>query len=195
MKDIILLGAGGHCKSVIDVIEQENKYKIKGVIDNNPDLKNTTILDYGIIGTDLDLKKISKTIKFALITVGQIKSPLERIKLYNLAVDLGFELPTITSPLAYVSKYAGVGIGTIVMHHSIVNANSYVGKNCIINSKALIEHDCVIKDHCHISTSANINGNVHVEQGVFIGSNSTIKESIKIKKNSFIKAGSLIKYI
>lgn len=192
MNKIILIGGGGHCKSVIDVIEQDSKYQIAGIIDK-PNLLGQLILGYPIIGNDFDLENLSKKFKYALVTVGHIKSPLLRIKLFELAIKLGFTLPCIISPKAHVSKHSQIGNGTIVMHNSIVNANVSIGENCIINTKALIEHDCIISSHCHVSTNATINGNVNIESGSFIGSNSTIVESIKIKKNSFIKAGSLVK--
>jgi len=192
MKKIILIGGGGHCKSVIDVIEQEKKYKIYGIIDK-PEFLGTKILKYKVIGNDLDLKSFAKEVKNALITVGQIKSAKLRIKLFKLAKKAGFILPTVISPNSYVSKYSKIGNGSIVMHQSIVNANTSIGDNCIINSKALIEHDCSISNHCHISTNATINGGVKIGSECFIGSNVTTKDNIKIKENSFIKAGTLIK--
>lgn len=192
MKKIILIGGGGHCKSVIDVIEQEKKYKISGIIDKTSFL-GTKILGYKVIGNDLDLMSFSKKIKYALITVGQIKSAKLRIKLFKLVKKAGFILPSIISPNAHVSKHSKIGNGSIVMHHAIINANTYVGDNCIINSKALIEHDCIISSHCHISTNATINGGVKIDSSCFIGSNVVTTNNITIKKNSFIKARTLVK--
>jgi sugar O-acyltransferase (sialic acid O-acetyltransferase NeuD family) len=192
VRKIVLIGGGGHCKSVIDVIEQEKKYKISGIVDK-PKLLDTKILDYKIIGNDSDLEVLAKKFEYALITVGQIKSAKLRIKLFKLAKKAGFILPSILSPRSYVSKHSKIGNGSIVMHHAIINANTSIGDNCIINSKALIEHDCSIFNHCHISTNATINGGVKIGSECFIGSNVTTKDNIKIKENSFIKAGTLIK--
>jgi len=191
MKKIILIGGGGHCKSVIDVIEQEGEFEIAGIADK-PDLLKTKILGYTVIGTDADLPELAKQYRYALISVGQIKSPALRIKLFDLALQAGFLLPTIISPRAYVSQHAKIGHGSVIMHGALVNANAKIGKNCIINSKALIEHDVIIEDHCHISTASIINGEVVVKEGSFIGSNSTTKESIIIQEHSFIKAGSIV---
>jgi len=192
MKKIILVGGGGHCKSVIDVIEQEGKFKIAGIVDQ-PKLLGSKILGYSVIGCDNDLKKLVKKYRYALITVGQIKSSMLRKKLFNLVNSSKFILPSIISPLAYISKHSSIGKGSIVMHNAIVNANSLIGDNCIINTSALVEHDCTISQHCHISTNATINGGVKVKSGCFIGSNATIKQSVTIKENSFIKACSFIK--
>lgn len=192
MKKIVLVGGGGHCKSVIDVIEQEGKFEIIGIVDK-PQYLGNKVLDYSVIGCDDDLKELAKKYKNALITIGQIKSASLRKKMFCLALKAGFHLPNIISPNAYVSKYSSIGIGVVVMHHAFINANSSVGNNCIINSKALIEHDCLISNHCHISTNSTINGGVTIESGCFIGSNVTTKEQITITKNSYIKAGSIVK--
>ena len=191
MREIILIGGGGHCKSVIDVIEQEASYNIAGVIDK-AELLGSNVLDYPIIGTDDELPKLAKKYKYALVTVGHMKSSILRVELFNLAIKCGLTLPSIISPNAYVSEHSSIGSGTIIMHNAIVNANTSIEKNCIVNSKSLIEHDCSISNHCHISTNATINGGVKVESGCFIGSNVTTKECITIPKNSFIKAGSLV---
>lgn len=190
MENIILIGGGGHCKSCIDVIEQEGKYKIAGIIDKK-ELIGTKVLEYEVIGCDDDLMELSNTYGFALVTIGQIRSSVLRVKLFELAKSARFELPTIISPRAYVSKHAKVEHGTIIMHDVIVNADAKIGRNCIINTKALIEHDAVIEDNCHVSTGAIINGGTVVKSNTFYGSNTTSKEYTQA--DGFIKAGSVVK--
>lgn len=192
MKEIILLGGGGHCKSVIDVIEQDGEFNIAGIVDK-AEFFGTDVLGYPVIGSDSDLEKLAIKYKYALVTIGQIKSSALRVKLFRLAKKSGFKLPSIVSPRAYVSKHAEIGIGVIIMHNAVVNANTSIGDNSIINSKALIEHDSRVGNHCHISTNATINGGVIVDSECFVGSGAIIRESTTINKNSFIKAGSLIK--
>lgn len=189
---ILLIGGGGHCKSVIDVIEAEGSFQIAGIIDQK-ELLGQKVLGYEVIGCDDDLETLFDHFKYAIVTVGQIKSPDVRTKLFNRLKTIGYELPAIISPRAYVSKYATVGNGTTVMHDALVNVNAVVGKNCIINTKALIEHDSVIGDHCHISTGAILNGGTVVSKGTFFGSNSVSKEYAIIAEKSFIKAGSVVK--
>lgn len=190
MEKILLIGGGGHSHSVIDVIEQENKYQIAGIIDKK-ELIGKEILGYKVIGSDDDLRNLFKKYKYAFITVGQINSVDIRIEIFNNLTSIGFKLPTIISPLSYVSKHSKLGEGTIVMHHALVNSAVDIGKNCIINTKALIEHDSIIEDHCHIATASVINGGVVVKEKTFFGSNATSKEYIEIQ--GFIKAGKLIK--
>lgn len=187
---IVLIGGGGHCHSVIDVIEQENKYEIIGIVDNKENICKK-VLNYEIIACDDDLETIFETCKNAIITVGQIESNKIRVKIYNKLKEIGFNLPVIISPLAYVSKHSFIEEGTVIMHQALINVNVKIGKNCIINTKALIEHDCIVEDNCHISTASVINGGVIVKENSFFGSNATSKQGVEI--DGFIKAGSLVK--
>lgn len=191
MDKIILIGGGGHCKSCIDVIEQSGKFQITGIVDL-PEKLHHKILDYEIIATDDDLPRLVNEYKNFLITLGQIKSPKKRIRIFQTLKASGAKLPVIISPLAYVSKHAKIGDGTIIMHHALINAGAKIGENCIINTKALIEHDAIIGDHCHIATSAIINGGVKVGSGTFFGSNAVCKEYIEIGENAVIGCGAKI---
>jgi sugar O-acyltransferase (sialic acid O-acetyltransferase NeuD family) len=191
-KDIILLGGGGHCKSVIDVIEKTEKYRIIGILDIDENV-GKKVLDYTIIGTDKELQNLRKRINYAFITVGQISDYSLRVNLFNLAKNYNFILPVIISPLSYVSKYTRIDEGTIIMHHALVNAGAKIGRNCIINTKALIEHDAVIEDFCHISTGSIVNGGTVIGKYSFLGSNAVTKQYTKIEEKSFVKAGSVVK--
>ena len=185
---ILLIGAGGHSQSCIDVIEQENKYEIAGLIGIKEEVGQNR-LGYKILGTDEDLFDLSQSISNALITVGQIRSASLRKKLFNLAHNLNFRTPNIISPKAYVSPHAKIGAGTILMHGTYVNAGASIGNNCIINSKSLIEHGVNIGNHCHVSTGVIINGNVSIGDETFVGSGSVIKEGIIVGENCVIGMG------
>ena len=191
MSDLLLIGGGGHCRSSIDVIEAEGKYRIRGIVQPVSDLTDR-IFGYPVIGSDEDLPFLLQETPKVLITVGQIRSPEIRFRLYEQLKKLGGKLPSIVSPSAYCSKYAELNEGTIVMHGAILNTGASIGANCIINSQALIEHDVVVSDHCHISTGAKLNGGVNIGKGSFIGSGAILKEGIVIGENVIISAGQVI---
>ncbi len=192
-KEIILLGAGGHCHSCIDVIESEGVFEIAGIVEQERSNKTGSVLGYPIIGYDNELPKLKKRFDYSFITVGQMGSSVLRKQLYDALVKLDFIIPVIISPFAYVSGHAKIENGTIVMHHSYVNAGAEIGCNCILNSKSLVEHDSKIGDHTHISTSAVVNGNSNIGSNCFIGSNSTVVNGAKLPDNYFFKAGQVIK--
>lgn len=186
LRPLILLGAGGHCKSVIEVAESIG-YEIKGVL-GLPSEVGKTILSTKVIGTDADIKQyIDKA--FFVVTVGHIKSPAIRIKLFNTVKEFGGFLPTLVASSAHVSKYASLGEGTIVMHQACVNAGANVGKNVILNTFSNIEHDVKIGDHCHISTGAMINGDCTLGNNIFVGSQAVISNNITICDNTIIGSG------
>jgi sugar O-acyltransferase (sialic acid O-acetyltransferase NeuD family) len=191
MHNLLLIGGGGHCRSVIDVIESQAQFKIFGIVDSNPELNN--VLGYPVKGGDGDISYLREICPHALVTVGHLGSYLKRAELYERLVNLGFNFPVIISPRAYVSRHAKVSSGTVIMHDALVNAGAQVGENCIVNSKALIEHDAIIEDHCHVSTAAVINGGVKLGRGSFFGSQAVTKQYINIAPESFIKAGSVVK--
>jgi len=188
--NIILIGGGGHCLSVIDVVEQEDKYNIKGILD---DTKKGDVLGYPILGNRDLVKELSTEGVFFLITIGQIKSSSTREDIALLLDSCKANLATVISPLAYISKHATIGEGSVIMHNAIINTKAKVGKHCIINTKANIEHNVQIGDFCHISTCATINGDTIVGKRTFIGSNATISNNITIVEKSIISAGNFIK--
>jgi sugar O-acyltransferase (sialic acid O-acetyltransferase NeuD family) len=182
---IILIGAGGHAHACIDVIEQHGIYRIAGLVGTDEEI-NTKHLGYEVIAEDSELGLLANDYQYAFIAVGQTSSPDTRIRLYQLAISLGFKLPSIVATTAIVSRHASVGAGVIVMHGAIVNAGARIGDNCIINTCALVEHDARVDDHCHISTGAIVNGGATIGEGSFVGSGSVIKEGISLGQNCIV---------
>jgi sugar O-acyltransferase (sialic acid O-acetyltransferase NeuD family) len=188
-KKIVLIGGGGHCRSVIDVAESAG-FDIVGILDTL-DKVGSSVLDYKVIGTDEQIGNYIDTVMF-VVTVGQIKDATLRVRLHGLIHSAGGKLATIISPKAYVSRFATISEGVVIMHYAVVNANASIGRGCIINTFADIEHDVIIGDYCHISTGATVNGECIVKNNVFIGSNSVIVNGVSITSQCVIGAGSLI---
>lgn len=191
MRALLLIGGGGHCRSCIDVVEAGRQFEVAGIVDNEVPT-GTLQLGHAILGTDDDLPELVKRFGAALVTVGQIKSASVRIRLFGRLRELGAELPSITSPLAYVSRHARIMAGSIVMHGALVNAQASIGENCILNSQALIEHDVQVGSHCHVSTGAKINGGVRIGTGSFVGSGAVVREGVRIGDQCVIGAGAIV---
>jgi sugar O-acyltransferase (sialic acid O-acetyltransferase NeuD family) len=193
MSDIVLIGAAGHAASCIDVIEAEGRFRIAGLVGTDAEL-HQRVCGYEVIATDAELCRLAAQYRYALITVGHIKSAQSRIRLYAAALEAGFELPVIVSPHARISANASVGAGTIVMFGALINANARVGVNCIINSRALVEHDAEVGAHCHVSTGAILNGNVHVGEASFVGSGTLTKQGVSIGDGCLVGMASVIRH-
>lgn len=190
MKPLILIGGGGHCKSVIEAAESAG-FQILGVLDM-PEEVGKSILSTKVIGTDDDILTYVDKADF-VITVGFIKNPAIRIKLYNKVKEAGGKLATIVASTAYVSKYAEIGEGTVVMHNAFVNAGAKVGNNVILNTFTNIEHDAEIGDQSHISTGTMVNGECKVGKNCFIGSQSVLANCITIGDDIIVGAGSFVR--
>lgn len=190
-KKILLLGAGKHAESCIDVIETTKKYKILGLIGKKSEI-GKIVCGYKVIYDDQNISSLKNKNIDVLVSLGQIKSVTKRKKFFNILNKNSINVPKIISPKAHVSKFSKIEEGTIVMHGVIINSNTAIGKNCIINSNSLIEHGVKIGNNCHISTSTTINGGVIIEDEVFVGSGSILREEISIKKKSVVPMGTKI---
>lgn len=189
-KTLILIGGGGHCRSVIDVAESAG-CKILGILDV-PENVGNVVLDYKVIGTDDDIPQYVGKAEF-VITVGFITNPSLRIRLYNKVKEAGGKLATIIASSAHVSRYATVGEGTVVMHNAFVNAGAQIGNNVILNTFCNIEHDAVVGNQCHISTGTMVNGECKVGENCFIGSQSVCANCIEIGSDIIVGAGSFVR--
>ena len=189
--DIVLIGGGGHCKSVIDVIESNPEFRIVGIVDVKEKL-GSTLLGFPVIGTDEDIPCIMKTYRNFHITVGHILSNTNRIRIYNIISELGGVFPVIKAYDAHISSFAGVGAGTFIGHKAVINAGAQIGLNCIINTGAIIEHDSVIGNHSHISTVATVNADCEIGEGSFLSSHVVINRGILIPPHAMIYSGSIV---
>lgn len=190
-RPLILIGGGGHCKSVIEVAESAG-YEIKGILDMPDEVGKEVLPGHKVIGTDDEIPQYVEECEF-VITVGFIKNPALRIKLYNKVKAAGGRLATIIASTAHVSKYAELGEGTVIMHHAFVNAGAKIGDNCIINTFVNIEHDAVVGNQCHISTGTMVNGECKIGENCFIGSQSVCANCIEIASDIIVGAGSVVR--
>ncbi|MDV3123256.1 acetyltransferase [Segatella copri] len=190
-RPLILIGGGGHCKSVIEVAESAG-YEIKGILDMPDEVGKEVLPGHQVIGTDAEIPQYVEECDF-VITVGFIKNPALRIKLYNKVKAAGGRLATIIASTAHVSKYAELGEGTVIMHHAFVNAGAKIGDNCIINTFVNIEHDAEVGNQCHISTGTMVNGECKIGENCFIGSQSVCANCIEIASDIIVGAGSVVR--
>lgn len=191
-KKILLIGGGGHCKSVLDSLLELNEYADIGIIDEKKD-NVTSVMRIPIVGSDDDLPQLlSVGYRHAFVAVGSVGDPSLRIKLFNILESIGFEIPIIIDASAKVSKYAKIGQGVFVGKHSVINAGTKVQKGSIINSGSIVEHDCQIGAFSHIASGAVLGGEVVIGENSHIGLNAVIKQQIKIGASSIIGMGSVV---
>lgn len=191
MKKIVLIGGGGHCKVIIDIIKNIREYDIVGITEKKIDADK--VLDVPIIGDDNVLKNTYKSgVEYAFISLGAIDNVKLREKLYKKVKNIGFKVPKLIHKSAVVSPYAKIGEGTCVMAGAVINAGVKVGNNSIINTGSIIEHDCIIGDNVQISPGAILAGNIKVKNNSLIGMGSNIIQGVTIGENVTIGAGAVV---
>ncbi len=193
MEKIIILGKGGHARSLVDTIERQGLYEIAGYIVNNEE-NETEHGDYPIIGKDKDLEEIYLSgIQNIAMGIGFLGRNAVRRKLYNHLKKIGYNFPVICDTSAVISKKANIGEGTFIGKYAVVNSQAKIGKMCIINTGAVIEHDCQVGDFSHIAVAAVLCGNVDVGCETLVGANSTIIQGRSVGNGCIIGAGEVIR--
>jgi len=189
MKDIIIIGGGGHAKVVISIINKLKTYNIIGYTDI---LNNGKILSVNYLGTDNEVLNYSKQTLLAL-GIGQINNQDFRRKIVNYFIDEGYHFATLVSPDSILNEDVNIGIGTVIMDGVIINCCTAISDYSIINTKVSVDHDCLIGEFVHIAPGTTVCGNVIINDGTFVGAGTTIINNIELECNSFIKAGKLVK--
>lgn len=185
MEKLVLIGAGGYAKSVLDSIDYYN-YIVAGFIDEFA--QKGEHLEYPILAKNLEmLDKNDQYVYF--ISIGnneKRKIWYDRLKLH------GLRMINIVDRSAIVSTEATLGTGCFIGKFAVVNSKAVVGDNCIINTRALVEHGCIVSDHANLSTNSVINGDVKVGTGSFVGSGSVTIGQLSIGNWSTIGAGAVV---
>jgi len=190
--DIVLVGGGGHCKVVISIIKRLDTFNIKGISDLKENL-GKEVLGIETRYMDDQLKELhDKGIKYTFVTLGSVGNPDNRIRLFEMLKQTGFEIPVIISKDAMVDESVEIEEGTVIMPGAIINPGTKIGKNCIINTGAIIDHDCTIGDHVHIAPGVTLSGSVKIGSGSHIGTGASVIHGIEIGSRVIVGAGSVV---
>ena len=192
--DIILIGAGGHAKVIIETIGKYYKhYNLIGITDNDETKINQTWMGIPILGDDSILRSIyEKGVRKAFISLGTVKEYIPRLNVITSVKKIGFQFVNIIHGSSIVSDNVKIGEGNAILAGAIINIDTAIGDNCIINSGSIIEHDCVVGNNVHIATGAKIAGQVKIGDNCMIGIGACVKQSVNIGKNSVIGAGCIV---
>mgnify|MGYP003591446973 CR=1 FL=1 len=190
-KRLLLLGAGGHCRSIIDALKNDEYAEI-GIV-NKEGYSYMSVDGVPIVGEDEDLESLfAQGWEYAFVAVGSVGDTNIRRQLFNSAKRIGFKLPVIIDKTACVSKNVFVGEGVFVGKNAVINSNARVGIGAIINSGAIIEHDCKIGEFAHISPGAVLCGGVSIGRDTHIGANASVREGILVGDNCIVGIGSVV---
>ena len=190
--DIVLVGGGGHCKVVISIMNKLDTYNITGISDLKENLGKEVLGIQTRFTDDQLLELHDRGIIYAFVTLGSVGNPDNRIRLFEMLKQIGFEIPVIISTEAIVDESVEIDEGTVIMPGAIINPGTKIGKNCIINTGAIIDHDCKIGDHVHIAPGVTLSGLVKIGSGSHIGTGASVIHGIEIGSRVIVGAGSVV---
>ena len=189
---ILVIGSKGHANVVIDIIEQQGKYNIFGLIDPN-EVKGKKVGGYKILGGEEAIPSIIKEnkIKGGVIAIGDnwLRGEVEK---KILAYCSDFNFISCVHPNSYVAKTADIKKGSVVMAGAIVNANTTVGEHCIVNNNASIDHDSVLNNFSSVAPGATLGGNVRIGKFSAISLGANLIHNIEVGEHSLVGAGALV---
>lgn len=193
MKKILLVGGGGHCKSVIEALRSNIiVYDEIAIVDCREKI-GQQINGVNFIGEDSGLEYLyEQGYSDAFITLGSIGHAEKRIKLFDMIREIGFNIPVIRDRSSVIAEDAVIEEGVFIGKGSVINSGAHIKEGCIVNTSSIIEHDCQIGRYVHIAPGSVLCGEVIIGDNTHIGANATVIQGIRIGQNAIIGAGSVI---
>lgn len=192
LKSIVLVGAGGHAKVLIDLISQRDDFEIVGIID--PQLEvGTCFKGIEVLGADERLPQLrNQGIQNVAIGVGSIKCTKQREKLLTQCQEWGFRLPALIHPRSIVSTDVVIQEGVQVMAGAIVQTDTTLGEGTVLNTGVQVDHDCQIGSHVFLAPGAILSGGVSVGNHAFVGAGAVVIQGVRIGENAVVAAGAVV---
>ena len=189
-KDLIIAGAGGCGREVLqwvkDINKIEHRWNILGFINDIEDALDAYECDYSIIGKIEDWQP-----QDGQEFICAIGDPSGKELVIKRLKERGAVLTSVIHPTAYISEFTEMGEGLIMYPGSGINVNTKVGNFVTILSGGL-GHDVEIGDYCTISSYCDIAGGAKLGKKVFLGSHVTVVPHKTIGDEVFAAAGSVI---
>jgi sugar O-acyltransferase (sialic acid O-acetyltransferase NeuD family) len=188
---VIILGAGGHSKVLIDALRLQS-VEIIGLVDADPNKKGQRLMGVPIIGSDEEVMMYSPQ-KIRLVNgIGSVRVNLLRRQLFEKFKSKGYQFEKVVHPSAIIGAGITLSEGAQVMAGAIIQAGSRIGMNSIINTGSSVDHDCLIGNHAHISPGAVLSGGIVVGENAHIGTGAVVIQGVQIGDNSLVAAGAVV---
>lgn len=190
MSKLLILGAGGHGKVVAECALSLGVYTAIAFLDDDKKVVERSILSLlPIIGTFSDAGNFAHEFSYAFVALGNNRS---RVELITYLTKIGYKIPCLIHPAAYVSKFAHIGSGTVIMAGAVVNADAHIGVGGIINTGASVDHDCVLGRGVHLSPGARLGGTVTVGDYTWICMGASVMNNVRVEEGSVAAAGAAV---
>lgn len=191
MIPLIVFGAGGHAKVVLDVLERMGMYRIVGLLDDSVELQGASHAGYQVIGSQANFPDMRKQGADRLIVA--LGDNERRRLVFEAAERAGFTMTSAIHPSAHIGARVKIGGGTLVVAGVVVNADAEIGANVIVNTGATVDHDCRIGAHVHLSPGVHLAGRVSVGELSHVGIGAVVLPNLHIGKRCIVGAGAVVR--
>lgn len=192
-KNLLVFGASGHAKVIIDLVEKHGLFSVRLLVDDNPDLRGKMVCGYEIFCSreDLLVKKDLLIDNPSIVAIGnnQIRTD---IALW-IQTHGGRLCEAVLHPSSQVARGVLIGEGSVVMAGTVINSDSQVGENVIVNTGAIVDHDCMVGNGVHVAPGVTLCGGISIGDKSLIGAGAIVLPNLRIGKNVTIGAGSLVR--
>lgn len=190
MDDVIIVGAGGHGKVVLDTLLAGRAVRPVGFVDANPSLTDSYVGGLPILGSANALPMLRRQkLKRAIVAIGDNRT---RLRYMGILEENGFQLVTAVHPSAHVAPTASLGKNVVVAAQAAVVTESKVGDGTIVNTSAVVDHECELAEGVHVCPGAVLAGRVRVGRGTFVGMGAQVIQCRAIGQFATIGAGSVV---
>ena len=187
---LIVFGAGGHAKVVIDIVEQQGAYEIAGLLDDDPRHHGSDFFGYAVLGGREQLPALyAAGLRHAIVTIGDNAS---RAAVAAHLVQQGWRFAIAVHPRASIGRGVTIGPGSVVMAGCVVNADTALGAQVIVNTGATVDHDCRVEDAVHIAPGCHLCGGVSIGWGSLLGAGTVVTPGLSIGRDAVVGAGSTV---
>ena len=193
MHSVIGIGAGGHAKVIIDILQMNGEFDVMGLIDSDPGLKGNWVLDVPVLGSEDELEPLyGKGVRHAFMGVASLADTVSNKMIYQRIEAAGFKMIKAIHPRAVVAGSVMIGSGCRVFGGAVINPGTSLGNNVVVNTGAVVDHDCMVGDHAQIAPGAKLAGAVIVGEGAIVGIGATVIQGINIGRHAFVAAGAVV---
>ena len=182
MEKLLLVGAGGFGRVVLEHASQTYECAF---VDDVQEM-GLIINGCGVIGKLSDIKKLYGQYSQLIVTIG---NNALRERVYREAAEIGYSFPNIIVPSAYISPYAAVGVGCVILNNVVIQNNAKVGNGVILNPGVEIHHDSEVGNNVLIYTNSVIRTFAKIGERAHIGSTLTVANEVVVPADSKIMDG------
>ena len=189
--DVVIIGAGGHGKVVLDILACAQQHRVVGFLDSDPNLHGSKVAGVTVLGGLNQLIKLKQQkVRGAITAIGDNRV---RTKFAQELVDAGFELISAVHPSSVVARSATIGKNVVIAAGAVVCTETQIADSVIVNTSAVVDHECVIGQGVHICPGALLAGRVRVEEQAFIGMGAKVIQCLTIGARAVIGAGAVVR--